>query len=579
MENKVDNIKFKHVISAIIIFIFLVIFNNSKKAYASEYFDIEMYDSNGTYQFTASINLNEYPLTDYIYVIDTNECHLANLKIFNKLDSVTNPEAYTENLVKVNHRLYTKSEQTGKDTVGAICINAKSTEEVIVTETGTFYNAGDIFITKTLDTRYWENGKTLDTRTMRIVGQEYEEEYDFKISDIPEDWQRVGNLRYPEYLVIKKDGYYYFVVSAGKYYSDITTQYIHKGNAYTRIYRGYVVNDSIDWVYIYDDKTSYTKLLDGIVAENILYNSDNIMDTDVWPDNKKTTEVNTNTTNTIVIEKNEIGGATIYDKTYQYNSNIPKINVTGITSDKILLIDSRTKKNINWKPNNNNTYEIEIKVLLEERHLPWQDNIDLNTFYETVQTVRGAKAWFYRIVSSKTSGNIKDSDGTFKFDVSKSREAIKYMTEQAGLEEEYYIKEIYMRYVKVNDLTLDYGDYTLIRLKYDTGYVEIREFEILETYETTYIDPETQEEENITMPLESTKQEGSSLGTENPNIIDLDKDGQALENATKTIEEVGGWLGQLPVLIGNLFMFLPPEILTLIGLGITLVIILRIAGR
>jgi hypothetical protein len=44
-------------------------------------------------------------------------------------------------------------------------------------------------------------------------------------------------------------------------------------------------------------------------------------------------------------------------------------------------------------------------------------------------------------------------------------------------------------------------------------------------------------------------------------------------------QSIGNWVGQVPALLGSLFTFLPAELMKIIGIGIAMVIILRVMGR
>lgn len=51
------------------------------------------------------------------------------------------------------------------------------------------------------------------------------------------------------------------------------------------------------------------------------------------------------------------------------------------------------------------------------------------------------------------------------------------------------------------------------------------------------------------------------------------------QNAMNTMSDIGNMLGQFPSLVGRVFSFLPDWIIVCIGLGIVLVVILRVIGR
>lgn len=73
--------------------------------------------------------------------------------------------------------------------------------------------------------------------------------------------------------------------------------------------------------------------------------------------------------------------------------------------------------------------------------------------------------------------------------------------------------------------------------------------------------------------------EGKEVSEEDSFIAAVETLDNALDNSTNAFKSVGKWLGNVPEMLGKLFTFLPPEISIIIGLGIVMIIVLRIAGR
>lgn len=90
------------------------------------------------------------------------------------------------------------------------------------------------------------------------------------------------------------------------------------------------------------------------------------------------------------------------------------------------------------------------------------------------------------------------------------------------------------------------------------------------------------EEDGTIIPTEEYGETGTDYTGEELNdnaLEDIASSDKLLNSLNKAFTSIGTWLGQVPTLMGNVFTFLPPEILAFMTLAIGLVIVLRIMGR
>lgn len=144
--------------------------------------------------------------------------------------------------------------------------------------------------------------------------------------------------------------------------------------------------------------------------------------------------------------------------------------------------------------------------------------------------------------------------------------------------------KLYFRYAVMDGNTkkVKYGNWTRMQFSGGSnGIIETRKDTITTSEQ---FDQTTGETIYTDTPIEGNETEYINRDGE---IVDesqsfnavVDTVGNAIESSTSALNNIGSWLGQVPELVGNLFTFLPPEIIAFIGLGIALVVILRIAGR
>ena len=574
-------------ISLILLFIVVAIWINlkpSKASAQSEYFDVMLYDNKtGEYQITVSIDLNLYPKEEYIYVLETAcpNCQ-DNIGFIKKQSSYRAGGEY--HLGNMTYKQYFKRYPNG--TVTSIVRSnmniegniryeyLKFSEDIYITETANSWVSGDQFARANLDITKWENGKTLDTKTMSIVGEDTE--YEFKKIDIPSSWIGLGKYQYPNYIVVKKDEYFYFVTSAYKFYSDITFGDIHISED-TIISKGYVDNDKINWISEYEYIASYTKLLNGITSDEIIYNSHDILDTDVYPNNISKANVSKNTNNNIVIPVNPIPGITSNPKEYVYDKSIPTVNLLNVKAKKIAFTESGTDYDIIWQ-HQPEEYQLEIKAIYGN----FVTTIEGGRWEKEVwaQSAFKQEPWFEKLVGKR----VYDKTGSFRHNIIDVK---KIIAEEENLQSDasLSLNTYYMRYVKVGSEELKHGNWKVIELYFDKSAIGLWQYRDYELEKNENVDSETGE---ITYTWDVVEGSISDIKATNDNsVVGGGKDyssieyatGEGLEGALSTIEKVGDWLGELPSLMGRIFSFLPYEIIALIGLGITLLIILRIVGR
>jgi len=145
--------------------------------------------------------------------------------------------------------------------------------------------------------------------------------------------------------------------------------------------------------------------------------------------------------------------------------------------------------------------------------------------------------------------------------------------------------EIYIRYVNKNEIIrkIEYGNWTKFDLLSGAkGVIEVKKNTVLTTEVVNSVTGETEIIDTIVegTPTEYMNTSTGEYVSEEESLegamFDMEN---GLQSATDTIQNVGSWVGQVPDLVGTIFTFLPIEIVSMIGLGIVLIIVLRVVGR
>lgn len=320
---------------------------------------------------------------------------------------------------------------------------------------------------------------------------------------------------------------------------------------------------------------TYTRIKDGIKQEDVIYNSYNILDTEVTDNNIDTNNVVAYSSETVQINMNPIPGLNTILYSYRYDTGIPTLsnivfqNKAWIREGKLVIAPSEIKYEVLWTRSETDNYELEIFYKCKSR--------------KTNEVIMFPFQTYARTYNEKY---IHDSDEKFIFDKHISKKIVKmYFPEH-----EWYnidITDIYIRYFKIDseNMYVNHGLWKRITPKYSTGDYITTTYDVADVEITENINPETGQVEYIDIVQDGTLiQDNYSLngGLFDPakvNDVVLFNMDEHLSNATKTISEFGQWVGQVPQFLGSLFQFLPIEIITFIGLAITLIIIARFLGR
>lgn len=412
----------------------------------------------------------------------------------------------------------------------------------------------------------------------------------------PGSWAR-GQERwaYPYYIVAQRfPTSYTFYCSTQPFYIDNTTGNIHlSGDAI--MYHGTVQtgSDDILWHTREVITSSRTELVHLLKKPKVLYNSHDVLETDVWPSNISKSYVVDNTTNIVIIPANPIPYTTNSIIEREYTNDIPAPRIKGINPEKKLWFESFKDFYVQWYPVTGKNYKLELEYeLTNEWELNNGKRYDPNPWSDVHkgQTYNSMSDFHKKIFG----GRIEDRDGYIYFNNEKISNAIllyrigaQYVDSQtAGY---YNISYLKMRYVDTETIVtgnvthtskINYGPWTTVRfiLDSDTSLIEY-DTEIQELVDYI-IDPETGEIIEVYDVQEGSQQQGYDVGEgiRDPEAFQIGIDG-GLADATRTINEVGNWVGQIPSFLGQLFSFLPVEIIAFIGFGIVLLIILRVVGR
>lgn len=309
----------------------------------------------------------------------------------------------------------------------------------------------------------------------------------------------------------------------------------------------------------------------------ILYSVGNVYSADIIDDKI----VKTN----IIVHEADIPSMGGWDGVYmyQFDSSIPDVDNVKILSHSYLdmgwlkLLVSRDKYNISWDVPTDSTlgFEISFKATY----------YDGNT--SNLNPVRIYKKQTYNKPFNDDGSYVKPTDGTVRVSEQKlGKEILKYAFSNVTTSSTTFVippEYFYIRFIKTDESAhkILHGNWTRCQFIHNANGIKEHK------NNTVSVDESLDDDGNVVYTdtvVEGTETKYYSTGgaelTEEETWYGTAKsiDG-ALSTFSSTMGNAMNWIGQVPSLIGALFVFLPPEILVIIGLGISVLIILRIAGR
>jgi hypothetical protein len=316
-----------------------------------------------------------------------------------------------------------------------------------------------------------------------------------------------------------------------------------------------------------------------VLSLDIKYNNKDIYRTNITNDQlgaKSYDTIKSAKTSEIVWEANPFNIST-QTYTYEYDSTIEDLK--GLTIEKdalyrtswgLVIGESSTKYNVKWQAPEVSGLKLEIS---------YQSKFNNLTRRYAMQTYK--KPYF------SNGDYVLPEQGTYKFDMHASGRVLLenlWNDIDTGAWISIPPTEAYFRYVSLNESTgkAKYGNWT--RFDFSSGSQGVIEtvkdkVNTVETYnpetgEIVYVDTETAD--NVTEHINSS---GETIPEDQSFNGAVDTLSNALDSSTTAIQNIAGWVGQVPALIGNMFTFLPPEIIAFIGLSFVVLMILKIAGR